>query len=444
MDRFAAQVALLLLIGVTETLLVHVAFRCLMHRNERGRLEYALSLALYLVCTMFDAASSFPVYFVLLICYALITFIAFRFYEGSREERLIIPFVFVAVNYAATIYASVIAHATDVGVVGALPDHLAQTAESQVLLSGLVVAFVGLLRICRRVERAGGAPAAALAFGVPLLTLLLLVHEFYMVPVSSRPENLFWQYAAIATLLLLTAITLYSLCSRIGELVRSLDYSATLEQMLGMQERYYRALQEHQERVRRLQHDMKNHCRAMAGMLERGDAGGALSYVRELTEGVEAAPEVIDCDNQLLGALLNDRLGPCEAHGVAVSACVMMPARCGVSSIDLCILVGNLLDNAIEACERMRGGDARRFIDADIRQRGPFLCVTVSNSYAGAVRLKGTRYLTTKGDDVHHGIGLTNVQMVVDKYDGRLKIDHESGVFTVTALLACPDEDPAA
>ena len=106
--------------------------------------------------------------------------------------------------------------------------------------------------------------------------------------------------------------------------------------------------------------------------------------------------------------------------------------------MDLCILVGNMLDNAVEACERVEAGK-KRMIEVDLRMRGPFLCLYVANSFDGHVDYERGVYRSVKPDSSSHGLGLSNMRMVVDKYHGRLTIEREENLFFVTALLECPD-----
>lgn len=76
----------------------------------------------------------------------------------------------------------------------------------------------------------------------------------------------------------------------------------------------------------------------------------------------------------------------------------------------------------------------------DIRLKGPLLCINVRNSFSGNVKVSSDTYLTTKSDPVSHGVGLSNVQLVVQKYGGRTIINHSDHVFSVTAMMFYPAE----
>ena len=244
-----------------------------------------------------------------------------------------------------------------------------------------------------------------------------------------------------ATLLFLTACMLYSLNKVNDSLTESLSYSATLEQMLAVQEKYYTDLQKHQQELRRINHDNKSHTRTMVSLIEQGQYEELAKYAYSLQNTIESmtAP-VTNCDNLLINALLNDKLGKAKQDGVELRLCVMVPPALTINNVDICILLGNLLDNAAEACAQM-GSDEERFIDVDIRLSSGILCVDVSNSYNGQVSYKSSTYFSTKDNSGFHGIGISNVRQVVSKYGGKLDISHENNVFRVSAYIAYMEDD---
>lgn len=441
MNTLALDLLRLLYIGSTETFLVYAAFQRLLRRREdRNRLQYAAALLIYAACTIFDAANNFPVYFVFIFCYVLITVISLLFYDNPLEIRLIIPFLFVALNYSATIIATTLVWSFTSGNIAEYPPNLAQNFVSQTLLSALFLLFVWLFSRLRSLKSQNSAFfMAVLTICCPLLTLILLVKLFYQGSAGISETHLMTNRLCIAGLLFLTALTLFYLADRVASMHESLLYSATLEQMLAMQEKYYASLQEHQQDLRRISHDIKNHSRVIAGLIEQGRYDEAKDYSLSVANDTRHLTPVTECVNQLIGALLNDKLSGLREKGVGLTLCVMVPAVLSVKNVDMCILLGNLLDNAVEACARMDAAE-HRFIDVDIRLKGPILCVCVRNSYGGRLQYESGRYLTSKSDLASHGLGLSNVQRVAEKYNGRLTLSHSDGVFTATALLYYPNE----
>ena len=268
----------------------------------------------------------------------------------------------------------------------------------------------------------------------------MLLTQFYLNQNSCEADLEMKNHLIVGTLLLLTGWMLYSLTVVNNLLTVSLQHSATLDQMLSMQEKYYLDLQKHQHELRLINHDIKNHTATMAQLIKTQQYNALGEYIMGLKNSINSitAP-VTNCDNLLINSLLNDKLGVLKEEGVDLQLCVMVPAVLRINNVDLCILLGNLLDNAVEACVAMEAEEPR-YIRVDIRSRGPFLVVEIANSYNNVINIKDSEYLTTKRVRLLHGMGLTNVRRVVNKYDGRLEINHENGEFCVRAILTYPFE----
>lgn len=122
---------------------------------------------------------------------------------------------------------------------------------------------------------------------------------------------------------------------------------------------------------------------------------------------------------------------------------MQIPRASGISEFDLCVIFGNLLDNALEACERMSGED--RFIHMQAGMAKTYFLLEIKNSTDSTVSFDATEKrkagMTQKGNTIEHGIGLQNVSDVVDQYNGSMNIEVEDGIFTVAILL--PRRDPA-
>ncbi len=162
--------------------------------------------------------------------------------------------------------------------------------------------------------------------------------------------------------------------------------SASLEQLISVQETYYLSLQEHQQKLQHLSHDIKNHNRAIHGLISQGKFDEAMEYSESLIQNAESLTPVTECRNVLIGAMLNDRLGSIKSEGVKITLCIMVPQQLNIKDPDMCILLGNLFDNSVEAC-RADKLNHDRFIDIDIRLKGPLLCIKVRNSFSGKKNL---------------------------------------------------------
>ena len=453
----SSAVLLYLFIGLSETLLVYYAFSALLKRNDRPWKYYVLALAVYMGCTIFDAVNNFKVYFVLIFCYLLITALSFLFYEDPYEIRFTVPFIFVALNYSATIFSSTLQWYLANRTLASYPVNLRQNVYSQLLLCLIFIAYVELLNAIRRLSvRHVWLVRTTLYVIFPLATLIALIRMLYLAEAPTSASIFLQDHLLIGAVLFLFAMTLFVSSDGITKMHEASERAASLEQMLGVQEKYYEAMKTHQQELRRISHDIKNHNRTISGLIDQGRYREAAEYADSLVIKTSESSPVTDCRNVLVAALLNDKLGKLEEKGIKVTTCVMVPEVMTVKDIDVSILLGNLLDNAVEACLRDTV-TAEKFIDLDMRLKGPLLVITVRNSYSGELNTipypasgessadgigpgdDGREYfLTTKPDPHFHGIGLTNIRRAAERYNGRLTLSHDDRVFTATVRLFYP------
>ncbi len=186
------------------------------------------------------------------------------------------------------------------------------------------------------------------------------------------------------------------------------------------------------KQMRGWRHDYHNHiqtmkaCRAL-GQTERLDA-----YLAALETDLTRVDTLIKSGNVMVDAILNSKLSLAAANEIAVNAKAVVPKELTVSGIDLCVVIGNLLDNAIEACMRI-GDAAERFIRVYMDLKKDNLYLSVTNSSGGKVTKRGGAFVSGKGGS--HGFGLMRADRIADKYGGFIHRNYEDGVFTSEVLL---------
>lgn len=184
--------------------------------------------------------------------------------------------------------------------------------------------------------------------------------------------------------------------------------------------------------VRGWRHDYKHHIQTMKAHLVMKQYGDLERYLNELDVDLTTVDSVIKTGNVRIDAILNSKLGVAKARGIQVNAKAIVPKNLLISEVDLCVIIGNLLDNAIEACEK-EPEEEERFIRIYIDILKEQLYIYVSNSMSNDIFKQGNQYLTTKGSD--HGFGLMRVDKVVERYNGYLNRQHEEGVFATEIML---------
>ena len=184
-------------------------------------------------------------------------------------------------------------------------------------------------------------------------------------------------------------------------------------------------------KMRGWRHDYHNHIQAMQASMALGKYDEVSRYLSELNDDLTAVDTVLKTGRVMVDAILNGKLNIAAQNEIPVNAKAKIPEGTPVSDIDLCVMIGNLLDNAIEENRRLL--PESRFIRVYMGRKNTQLYLAVTNA-AGKKRLKsGTRFASAKGAD--HGFGLARVESVVKKYGGRFLADSEDGGFTAEILI---------
>ncbi len=180
-------------------------------------------------------------------------------------------------------------------------------------------------------------------------------------------------------------------------------------------------------------HDYRNHIQTMKAYLSMGRYEELSRYLDQLDEDLSQVDTVIKTGNVMMDAVLNSKISVARAKQITVEAKASVPQRLSIAEVDLCVILGNLLDNAIEACMQI-SQESQRFIRIYIDILQGQLYLYVINTAAENLRRQSGSYLSTKSAR-EHGYGLMRMDRVVEKYHGYLDRQDEKGVFATEVLL---------
>ena len=197
----------------------------------------------------------------------------------------------------------------------------------------------------------------------------------------------------------------------------------------------YKMLAEQYRQSERLRHDMKNHIIALSALSRNKEWEKIDSYLKTM-EGIALDADGDMTGNKAVDALLYQKRKRAEEENIKWECDVQMPKEYCINEFDLCVLFGNILDNALEACGRMQGGECR-FINIQAKTVKKCFLLEVKNSMNRTE--KCTDGFPNKGDSQEHGIGLLNVSDVVNKYNGAMNTEAENGIFVISILMPFPD-----
>lgn len=180
-------------------------------------------------------------------------------------------------------------------------------------------------------------------------------------------------------------------------------------------------------------HDLKTHIQTMKAHLVLAEYDRLEEYLDELDSDLETVDKIVKTGNVMIDALLNSKLSLAKAKGIQVEAKAIVPKELMVSEVDLSVIIGNLMDNAMEACLKIEE-EEKRFLRVYIDVLKGQLYIYVINAVDGSRKKSGRLYFTTKNSR-EHGFGLMRMDRVVEKYHGYLDRQNEEGVFATEVLL---------
>lgn len=203
-----------------------------------------------------------------------------------------------------------------------------------------------------------------------------------------------------------------------------------MEEQMRMYKNELELMRLSEQKVQALRHDMKYHMQKIYTMTEMDQKEKVLQCITDMQTSLDNPKKHVATGNEDIDATLNYLLDKGEKMGLHIEYKVNISQTFTMEMYALNILLGNLLDNAIEAA----GKSKEKFIKLHILGEKDMLVVQVKNSYTGNLRKKGKQLLSTKNQK-GHGIGLSNVRNLVESKNGRLKIEHDENVFWVEAIL---------
>lgn len=186
--------------------------------------------------------------------------------------------------------------------------------------------------------------------------------------------------------------------------------------------------------MRGYKHDFHNHLQTLKGQLKAGEVERALIYIEELDMKLMTVDTLLKTGNVTLDVILSAKIAQAKASGIEVTIKANIPDKLTISDVDLSVIIGNLLDNAIEACLKVEG---ERFIRIYIAMKGKMLYFSMLNT-AGAKRQKIGQIFASQKAGVH-GFGLKRAEGIIEEKGGWVKYNSEDGAFSSEFLMPALD-----
>ncbi len=245
--------------------------------------------------------------------------------------------------------------------------------------------------------------------------------------------TLFFQLGALAFVIFLSIFSGFYVRQAIGTAAekRRLEYEMTaMERQLALQRLQYQQLMESDELVKAQRHDLRHQLAVLRSL--SGDEKKLNEYIDGLTAKIPSGEAIRLCENYAVNAVAAYYYAMAQRAGIDIGLSLAVPGKLdSVAESDLCVVVGNLMENAVEACASMTGG--RRFIRVNSRWEYGILTLAVDNSFAGKIRKQDGAFLSSKRPG--KGTGIVSVAAVARKHGGNIRFEEKEGVFQASVYM---------
>ncbi len=261
--------------------------------------------------------------------------------------------------------------------------------------------------------------------------MIQVVLVYFMISLANKMDiEYFIQAALLLTVVNFVVIYIYD------KLIISEEERIRNFLLIEQKESYLREmdiLMESQKRVRGIYHDTKNHLLVMRSYLVQKKYSDLDNYLNQLQEEVKQAVPQVYTGQPAVDSMLHYKMSVAKKANISIKVEASIPEKLKIDDFDITVILGNLLDNAIEACCKLE--EEKREITLSLRLVRNQFFVVVENPFKGKIRWSQGNPLTGKEDKSNHGIGLQNVKRVVEKYNGIVEMSEENKIFRVKTML---------
>lgn len=216
------------------------------------------------------------------------------------------------------------------------------------------------------------------------------------------------------------------------ELFTSKEQASLIEQEKEYYQKEAVIIQKKQELVRQFRHDWKNRLQILNEIAEHGNLTELKKYLAELELRTKEQEMFSNTGNLIIDSIINSKLQDAKEMGIEVKASVILPETIELNTDDMVVIFGNLLDNAIEACEKV---NFSKYIKLFMSYEEGCIIISIKNSFDQIINKVRGEFITRKKDKVLHGIGIKSVENTIEKYNGIIEFNSEGKEFSVDIMI---------
>ena len=205
---------------------------------------------------------------------------------------------------------------------------------------------------------------------------------------------------------------------------------AVLKNISQLKVEHYETIQSHIAETRRARHDLRHHLSVFRSYIDTGDIKNLDRYLDEYIESLHGSSESAYCENFTVNSILQYYIDMAKNDDITIDVSAVVPVDMNINDTDLCIVFGNCIENAVEACRKF---DGERYIKIRSRKTNEMFTIIIANSFDGNIKKEGGKFLSRKREG--EGIGISSVKSIVKKYGESAQFEVDGNEFKATIIL---------
>ena len=246
-----------------------------------------------------------------------------------------------------------------------------------------------------------------------------------------RDKTILWIDALVAVLVIAAYVLILRFFKQTREQLVLQNEQSILAMQISALEARYEAIKETEEKMLICRHDLRHHLHLINAYLGENNLAGMRKYISEIETSITETKLKKYCENEAVNLIMNSYLNIAEKEGIQVDSEVYIPANCSISDMDICVVLANALENAIQACREIEDLSERR-IAISCKAKKDKLFIEITNSFSGEVVFVEDLPLSTKEN---HGFGTKSIAVIVEKYRGLYSFTAEDGLFRARIIM---------
>ena len=340
-------------------------------------------------------------------------------YEGRNLNKCIFVLAFNAIwmmietvsGYILSIYCNQFRYSQIYGILGSV--------ISKIL-------FLLIIFALRKIFSVGGITEFSVKYSIMLILIpigsIYVMNEVFLFSYKINNDRAYFHSAIAAIILLCLNILIFYIYVKLTDDLQLRRMTSVYEQQLELCERHQQERELSMLQLRDMKHNMKNNLVSILAYAEKGEDEKIIEFIQDIMDESGLSISVVaNSGNIVIDSLLGYWYVTAQKKGIDFSLDIKIPMKMEFKGADICLILGNLLENAVEAAERVK---KKKYIKIQMKYDKGNLLIFLMNSYQGQlIKMKDERLKSTKSDAGNHGVGLPSVYRAAAKYNGIVTVD---------------------